>query len=184
MAHSTAAASVIMCAGLAITYLLLPDGGPTVIYRTAAIGAAVAIGLGIVLEAQGVRSLIRTDLLMLVALFGLTLVEFFFPQEVEDLVTAQSAIHGVEALFLGFCGLIIGRNFGPKSRRTVASAGLVQWSPATLFSIYVLVVFFGFLNMLLAVGFDPVELVTSNAQAKILAAMVAGCTRRMDRASR
>jgi oligosaccharide repeat unit polymerase len=160
MARSTGAASVVMCAGLAITYLVLPEGGPVAIYRTAAIGAALAIGLGVFLEAQGVRSLIRTDLLMLVALFGLTLLEFFFPQEaVEHMVTAQSATQGVEALFLGFCGLIIGRNFTPKSRPIAPSAMLVQWSPATLFRVYVVILCLGYLYMLWAVGFDPVELV-------------------------
>ena len=129
MANSTAGTSVIMCAGLAITYLLLPEGGPVAIYRTAAIGAALAIGLGIFLEARGVRSLVRTDLVMIVALFGLTLVEFFFPQkEVEEMVTAQSAIHGVEALFIGFSGLIIGRNFVSRRPPLVSSRGLVQWS--------------------------------------------------------
>jgi oligosaccharide repeat unit polymerase len=160
MSHSTAAASAIMCAGLAITYLLLPEGGPVAIYRTAAIGAALAIGCGIFLETQGVRSLIRTDLLMLAALFGLTLVEFFFPQEaVEQMVTAQSATQGIEALFLGFCGLIIGRNFASKSRPVGASVELVQWNSATLFHVYVVIFCLGYLYMLIAVDFNPVELV-------------------------
>jgi hypothetical protein len=160
MAHSRTAASVVMCAGLATTYLFLPDGGPVAIYRTAAIGAALAIGLGIFLEAQGLRSLIRTDLLMLVALFGLTLVEFFFPQQdLDQEIMARSATHGVEALFIGFCGLIIGRNFGSSSRPAVASAVSVQWRPATLFRIYVVLLFFGYLDMFWAVSFNPVELV-------------------------
>jgi hypothetical protein len=149
-----------MCLGLAATYLFLPDGGPVVIYRTAAIGAAMAIGFGILLEAQGIRSLIRTDLLMLVALFGLTLVEFFFPQkDLEQEIMAQSATHGVEALFIGFCGLIIGRNFGSRSRPAVTSAVSVQWRPATLFRVYVVLLVFGYLDMFWAVNFNPVELV-------------------------
>jgi hypothetical protein len=149
-----------MCLGLAITYLLLPEGGPVAIYRTAAIGAALAIGLGIFLETRGVRSLVRVDFLMLVALFGLTLVEFFFPQEaVETMVTAQSATNGVEALFIGFYGLIIGRNFAPRSRSVGASAALQPWSSATLFRIYVVLLCLGYLYMLAAVGFDPVKLV-------------------------
>jgi oligosaccharide repeat unit polymerase len=159
MTNSTAAASVVMIFGLALTYLFLPDGGSVAIYRTAAIGAALAIGLGMFLEAQRVRSLVRTDLIMIVALFGLTLVEFFFPQEaVEEMVSAQSATHGVEALFLGFCGLIIGRHF-VSQRPVEASAMFVEWSSATLFRIYILLLFFGYINMLWAVGFDPVELV-------------------------
>ncbi len=160
MIHPTAAASVVMIVGLAITYLLLPDGGSVAIYRTAAIGVALAIGVGVFLEAQRVRSLVRTDLLMIVALFGLTLLEFFFPQEaVEQMVSAHSATRGVEALFLGFCGLIIGRHFASRRRPRVASAVWVQWSPTTLFRLYLVLLFVGYLNMLWAVGFDPVELV-------------------------
>ncbi len=160
MIHPTAGASVVMIVGLTITYLLLPDGGSVAIYRTAAIGAALAIGVGVFLEAQKVRSLVRTDLLMIVALFGLTLLEFFFRQEaVEEMVSALSATRGVEALFLGFCGLIIGRHFASRRRPRVASAVWVQWSPTTLFRLYLVLLFVGYLNMLWAVGFDPVELV-------------------------
>ena len=117
MRRSTAAASFVMCAGLAITYLLLPEGGATAIFHFAAIGAALSIGGGVLLELpNGVRSLVRTDLVMIAALFALTLVEFFFPQEGLDYtVSAPSATLGVALLFLGFGGLIIGRNFAPVS---------------------------------------------------------------------
>ena len=160
MMHSTPAASVTMIVGLAITYLLLPDGGSVAIYRTAAIGAALVIATGTLLEAQNVRSLVRTDLLIIIALFGLTLLEFFFPQEaVEELVSAQSATRGVEVLFIGFCGLIIGRHFAPRRRPVVAGAMSLQWSPVTVIRLYIALLFVGYLNMLWAVSFDPIELV-------------------------
>ena len=51
---------------------------------------------------SGVRSLVRTDFVMIAALFALTLVEFFFPQEgLDQLVAASSAIYCAAAL-LGF----------------------------------------------------------------------------------
>ena len=167
MAQSTGTASVLMCAGLVVTYLMLPDEGAVAIYRAAAIGAALAIGFGIFLEVQGVRSLVRTDLLMLIALFGLTLVEFFFPQEaVEQMVTAQNASQGVEVLFLGFCGLIIGRNFASKPRSGQTSAAMVQLSPRDLFRLFVLILCLGYLNMLLSVNFNPFELVREMLQPR------------------
>src|SRR5262245_6619065 len=113
---ATGEASAVMCGGLAITYLLLPDGDPIAIYRTAAIGTGLTICLGLLLEARDVRSLIRVDLFMIVALFGLTLMEFLFPQGVLNQVTSKSALQGVEALFLGFGGIIIGRNITIDSR--------------------------------------------------------------------
>jgi oligosaccharide repeat unit polymerase len=161
MAQSTLTASIIMCAGLATTYMFLPDGGSVAIYRTAAIGAALSIGFGIYLQTHGIRSLMRTDLIMLVALFGLTLVEFFFPQSaIELMIRPQSATQGVEALFLGFCGLIIGRNFITSTRPIVVASTKFEWSPKTIFSVYVGLFFASFLYVLVTVGFNPVELVT------------------------
>jgi hypothetical protein len=161
MTRSIVPSSLVMCAGLVLTYLLLPEGGVLAIYRTAAIGATLALGLGILMEGQhGVRSLVRTDLVMIVGLFGLTLVEFFFPQqEIVYVVGAKSAIQGVEALFIGFSGLIIGRNFASTSHSVTANAPLMQLSPAAVFRIFVASLFLGNLHMLLAVGFDPMELV-------------------------
>jgi hypothetical protein len=162
MNQSTVAASILMCVGLGVTYILLPEQGSVSIYRAAAIGVAITIGLGILMEAQaGIQSLIRADLLMLLALYGLTLVEFFFPQEaVETMITAQSATNGVEALLLGFVGLIVGRNFAPRLHPMAPSHTSVQLSPTNVFLLYLLILMFGYLDMLIAVGFDPGELVT------------------------
>jgi hypothetical protein len=162
MTNTTTIASIVTIFGLAITYILLPEEGSVAIYRTAAIGAASAIGFSMFLEATNVRSLVRTDIIMIVALFGLTLVEFFFPQEVvNESISAESAKRGVEAVFLGFCGLVIGRHLVPRPRRRGGQTALVtvQWSAATLFRVYVLVFLVGYLNMLWAVGFNPIELV-------------------------
>src|SRR5690349_18497755 len=120
MKQTTATSTILMCIGFGITYSILPEQGSVAIYRTAAIGGALAIGLGVLIEVRrGIRGLIRTDLLALVALYGLALVEFFFPQEaIDHMVTAQAATTGVEALFIGFVGLIIGRNLAPAPRPT------------------------------------------------------------------
>src|SRR5262245_59323086 len=138
MIRPTADASVVMILGLAITYLFLPHEGSVAIYRTAAIGAALAIGLGSFLELHSIRSLARVDVVMVVALFGLTLVEFFFPQdEIDAIVSAQSATRGVEALFLGFGGLIIGRHLTSQPRPVVGTVAAMLWSPAMLFRAYI-----------------------------------------------
>src|SRR5262249_38059951 len=94
------------------------------------------------------------------ALYGLTLVEFFFPQEeLNDVLSPEQAIHGVEALFLGFAGLIIGRNFVNGSPRQVASMVIPQLRPSAVFILYVGAFCFSYFYMLLAVDFDPAELI-------------------------
>ena len=151
--------SVAMCAGLALTYLGLPAGGPVAIYRTAAIGVALTLALGIWAEIRSVRSLLRTDFVMFAALFGLTLIEFFFPQDyVAQVVTAESATRGIEALFIGFAGLIIGRHFAVKND-TIVQGPIVSWGPQTLFKVFVGVLCLGFFYMLTTVDFNPVELI-------------------------
>jgi hypothetical protein len=87
-------------------------------------------------------------------------VEFFFPQPLIDkTITAEGAIRGVEALFLGFVGLTVGRNLTPTPRSAAASAMQVHLGPRTVFFLYLAVLCLGYLNMLMAVSFDPVELV-------------------------
>jgi oligosaccharide repeat unit polymerase len=158
---SRSAISFLMCIALLATYLVLPNGQPTSIYFTAAIGVMVSVGGGLFFECRGkLHSLIRTDVLMLVALYGLTLVEFFFPQEeLNDFLGPEQAVHGVEALFLGFAGLIIGRNFVNGSPRQVASMAVVQLRPKAVFVLYVVVFCVSYFYMLLAVDFDPAELI-------------------------
>jgi hypothetical protein len=160
-APSRSTASILVCIALIATYLLLPNDRPTSIYFTAAIGVMLSIGGGLFLESGGkLHSLIRTDVLMLVALYGLTLVEFFFPQEeINDILGPEQAVHGVEALFLGFAGLIIGRNFVNRSPGQVTSLAVVQLRPNAVFILYVGAFCVSYFYMLLAVDFDPVELI-------------------------
>jgi hypothetical protein len=161
MNKNTSSTSILVCIGLLATYLLLPNERPTSIYFTAAIGVMVSVGIGLFLETGGkLHSLIRTDVLMLVALYGLTLVEFFFPQEeINEFLGPEQAMHGVEALFLGFAGLVIGRNFVDHSPRQGASLSIVQLEPSAVFNLYVGAFCFSYFYMLLAVGFDPAELI-------------------------
>jgi len=160
-ALSRSVSSALVCIGLLATYFLLPNDRPTSIYLTAAIGVMVSVGGGLFLETGGkLQLLIRTDALMLVALYGLTLVEFFFPQEeLNDILSPEQAMHGVEALLLGFAGLIIGRNFVDRSLRQGASMTIVQLRPREVFIAYVGVFCVSYFYMLLAVDFDPAELI-------------------------
>ena len=160
-APSKRASSILICISLLATYLLLPNDRATSIYFTAAIGVMVSVGCGLFLESGGeLRSLIRTDVLMLVALYGLTLVEFFFPQEeINDILGSEQARHGVEALFLGFAGLIIGRNFVNRSPRQVVGMGILQLRPNAVFILYAAALCVSYFYMLLAVDFDPAELI-------------------------
>jgi oligosaccharide repeat unit polymerase len=158
---STVSTTILMCAGLGATYLVLPDNSPITIFFTTAIGVMAALGAGLFLESRGdLRTLIRTDVIMLVALYGLTLVEFFFPQElVEEQLDPQTATQGVGALLLGFAGILIGRNFASRSRRVAADTASTHLSRGAIFVLFMVTFFGGYFYMLVAVDFNPVELV-------------------------
>src|SRR5262249_29717158 len=117
--NSRALATTVMLTGLVITGLVLPAGGTVDIFATAAIWVGMTLAISTGIEAiDGVRNLIRVDLLMLWALYGLTLLEFLFPQSnVGAAVAADAATEGTYAVLLGFAGLVIGRHLVPYRSR-------------------------------------------------------------------
>ena len=161
MVGSTVPTTVAMCAGLVATYVVLPDHSPTAIYFATAIGVMAVLGIGLLFEARGqLRTLMRTDVVMLLALYGLTLVEFLFPQEiVESQLDPQSATQSVELLLLGFGGILIGRCFAGRRRHTAAVTGSVQLSSTATFVLFVTTFCVGYLYMFSTVDFDPAKLV-------------------------
>jgi oligosaccharide repeat unit polymerase len=161
MTRSTVPTTVAMCGGLSATYLLLPASSPTEVYFTAAISVMLVLGVGLFFESRGnLRAFIRTDIIMLVALYGLTLVEFYFPQEaVDQVLDRQTATQSVEALLLGFAGILIGRNFVRHFRSVAATTASVQLSRTAIFILFVTTFCAGYLYMLIAVDFSVFELI-------------------------
>src|SRR5262245_32758848 len=107
--NATAIATAQFVIGLGFTYLLLPAEGPGRIFSTAAIGIGVSLLIATGLEGMsGIRSVIRADILMLWVLYGLTFLEFLFPQpSVDNVISTQSAVDGTVAAMLGFSGIAL-----------------------------------------------------------------------------
>ncbi|WP_407185015.1 O-antigen polymerase [Bradyrhizobium centrosematis] len=152
------APTLILVAGLAVTWLVLPSEDAESLFKTAAIGVGLALALSTAMEAvQGVRALIRTDNLMLWVLYGLTLLEFLFPQpDVNAIVSVEAAQRGATAVLLGFSGLAIGRHLVSSRAREAASIDL---KPSHLFVLFLVAFGLGYLHIFLAVNFNPVEMI-------------------------
>lgn len=152
------APTLILVAGLAVTWLALPSEDAESLFRTAAIGVGIALVLSTAMEAlQGVRALIRTDNLMLWVLYGLTLLEFHFPQpDVNAAVSVEAATRGATAVLLGFFGMSVGRHL---VSQTVSSSAPIDLKPAHLFGLFVIAFVLGYLHIFLAVSFNPVEMI-------------------------
>jgi oligosaccharide repeat unit polymerase len=152
--------AVILC-GLALTSIVLPDDSAVSIFTVAAVGVGISLSLATAIEATaGIRSLIRVDVLILWVLYGLTFLEFLFPQpNVDALVSPAAAVNGTDAVLIGFAGLVVGRHLVHRRGRSHELSAFSDLRPAHVFLLFVLVTLLGYLHVFLAVNFDPFEAV-------------------------
>jgi oligosaccharide repeat unit polymerase len=159
VARNSGQSTAVLICGLGLTSIMLPSEGAVAIFAAAAYGVGVSLGLATVMEAiSGVRNLIRVDLLMLWALYGLTLLEFLLPQpDVDSLVSVDAARNGTYAVLLGFAGLGIGRHLIPWRRRHRQDISMGDIRPSDLFLFFVLAAVLGYFHILFSVNFDVFE---------------------------
>jgi len=157
--RATGTSTIVFLVGLALTYLALPSDSAGSVFAGAAIGIGLSLVTATAVEARaGVRELIRVDILTLWALYGLTFLEFLFPQpDVEGIVSPDVATKGVVAAILGFAGIVIGRHFVP-SRHKTSTVFFADVSPRNIFTLFVLAAAVGYLHILLSVNFDVFEM--------------------------
>jgi oligosaccharide repeat unit polymerase len=158
IARNSNAPTLIMIFGLAATWLVLPSDDAESIFKTAAIGVGIALLSATAMESfSGVRALIRTDNLMLWVLYGLTLLEFLFPQpDVNVAVSVEAATRGAGAVLVGFFGLIMGRHLVSKRSSSNVEVNL---TPGHLFGFFLFAFVVGYLPIFIAVDFDPIEMI-------------------------
>jgi oligosaccharide repeat unit polymerase len=163
--RSPAVSTLIIIVGLTLTWLALPSTDSESIFDVAAIGVGVALLIATIVEASaGVRALIRTDNLMLWVFYGLTLLEFLFPQpDVNSSVGVDAATRGTGIVLLAFFGLVVGRHLVSTPANPVAP---VDFQPGHLFGLFVFAFVVGYLHILIAVNFDPIEMITQMARPR------------------
>jgi hypothetical protein len=134
---------------------------PSEMARTAAITSLVGLAISVFLDSQkGLRNLFRADFMCIVSLYSLTLVEFLFPQQDFDtlLDTTQTAT-ALRIVLLGLAGLAIGRHLVAPKPMQSSWLNFGAISSTLLFKVLGGAALLGYLNMLLAVKFNPVALV-------------------------
>jgi hypothetical protein len=162
----TVLATIVLLFGLAVTYLLIPpNASPSAAFAVAAISVGISLLLSLAVEAgAGPKLLFRTDVLLLAALYGLTLFEFLFPQPdfsntpfgYNAVPSNEAAAYGVSLTLLGFAGIVLGRHF--VGRTSPRAPGVSQdLSTRTLFTIFILIAIVGYFHILYAVNFNPLE---------------------------
>jgi oligosaccharide repeat unit polymerase len=154
---TTTATALVLC-GLALTWTALPDDNVVTIFSTAAVGVGLSLLVATGAEAAaGLRNMIRVDLLMLWVLYGLTLLEYLFPQADDNMLATSAAVNGTTAVLLGFAGIAIGRHLVPV-RSSFKAGSFENVQPHSMFLLFILAASVGYLHIFVAVNFDPLEM--------------------------
>lgn len=158
---ATGTATIVLLLGMITTYsLAISENGVNAIFSTAAVGLLASLAFSFLIDSKGkLVRLIRVDLFMLIALYGLTFFEFLFeqPSSVSS-ITVASAQAALLATFAGFAGIALGRHLVP-IRHDLPHPSTLGFSPKIIFQLLLFCTALGYFYMLLSVGFNPVEMV-------------------------
>lgn len=127
-----------------------------------------ALVLALAVEAGGgIRNLLRADILMLVALYGIIFLEFLFQQDsFAGRVSLSGAQTGTTAALIGFAGIAVGRHLPLRFGSSLLRAPMRDLSSDQMIRLFVSVAAAGYLHMLLAVNFDIFELLRQMAMPR------------------
>lgn len=146
--------------GIAMTAVFNAGHMPSEIARYAAYGLLFSLLASVAIDARGgVRNLIRTDLLALLALFYLTLYEFLFPQPFFDTMISLEATHtGLLVLYLGFASVLVGRHVPVPKQPPFARILQTEVPIGKLLGLFWLAAGLGYFYMLACSEWNPVKM--------------------------
>ncbi len=127
--------------------------------------AATTVGIGLCLSllfdsAHGLRNLFRTDILCLIAIYGLTLAEFLFPQPTFiEKVTTEQTVLALNIVLAGMASLAIGRHLISHRPAVSSWMTLTDLSSKSLFRVFLIATLLGYGHKLLSVQFNPFDLI-------------------------
>ncbi|MEM7384235.1 MAG: O-antigen polymerase [Verrucomicrobiota bacterium] len=147
----------VILAGLLITRTLATGETPSDIASTAAKSVGLTFAIACLLDlSHGFRNLMRADLMMLVALYGLLFAEFLFPQASFDLLlNREMLLPALDAVYLGIAGVAVGRHFGARNQGTLSPTLTEPVSPRLLTRFFWLAFVLGYSHQWLSVNFNP-----------------------------
>ncbi len=156
--------TIVLVAGL-ITAAFLGGATPQEIGFRAAVcvGASLLLSLWIEIR-HNPRTLCRTDLVALVALYYLIFFEFLQPGEsLRVVLTASEMRDGVRVSLLGFLGIALGRHLdiGRSVGRSIETMVHREIARPKLLIIFFLCLLIGYFHMLLAVNFNVAKMFDS-----------------------
>src|SRR5262245_45124533 len=149
--------TIVLVTGL-IAAAFLGGTTPQEIGSRAAICVGASLVVSLWLEVRhSPRTLCRTDLVALVALYYLLFFEFLSPGEsLRVVLSASEMSDGVRVALLGFLGIVLGRHLdiGRSMGRAIETAVHREIARPKLLSMFFLCLLIGYFHMLLAVNFN------------------------------
>lgn len=139
---------------------ILPEGNSYDIIHQASLIMGWSLTLSIVAELKrDLKNLMRVDLLMLVALYGLIYSEFLVPQpQVVYVIRPSTMGDCVQVVSVGFLGIALGRHWPILPGLLCRSLGGINLTPRALKNGLLICAAIGYFHMLWAVNFDPLRL--------------------------
>jgi hypothetical protein len=161
-------ATGVALAGISLTAVLAAAPIPSHVARQGAYGVMISLALSVWVEARGgLRNLIRTDLLAILALFYLTLYEFLFPQPFFDTMTSMEATHSALLIvYLAFAGLLLGRHVPVPKKAPLARILQSEVAIGKLLGLFWLAAGLGYFWMLVCSDWNPVRMVDAMLGAR------------------
>ncbi len=138
------------------------------------IAAYMAWGIGLSLIAsiatdlhQGVRNLVRTDVMALCSLYFLTFFEFLTPQTRFDQILAPPSVYaGGTACAWGFAGMAIGRHLTATGKGHFTSLFERPVSTQFIVKLYWFCLVAGYFYIFFSVNFNPIEVISQSMDAR------------------
>ncbi len=142
--------------GLVILAIVNSSQSASGLAHNAAIGVAVSIGAGVLIDARrGLKNLIRADMLALATYYYLTLWEFLFPQPLYDgMVGLAATERALYIVYLAFGGLMLGRHLVRLKRQPFESLMTREAPIWRLLALFWIAVALGYFYMLACSGWD------------------------------
>lgn len=154
--------TLVLLSGLFTTISTANGTKPSDIAAYVAWGVGASLVLSVAVDLQrGIRNLVRTDVMALFALYFLTFFEFLLPQtKFDQLLVPGSVRAGCLACVWGFAGLAVGRHLTFFGHGQFASLFERPVSTSFIIKLYWFCFAVGYFYMLLAVNFNPIEMVS------------------------
>lgn len=160
--------TLVLLAGLFITISTVQGTVSSQIAAYMAWGIGFSLVVSILIDLhQGIRNLVRTDVMALCSLYFLTFFEFLTPQTRFDQILAPPAVFaGGTACVWGFAGIAIGRHLTSTGRAHFASLFERPVSTAFIIKVYWFCLVVGYFYIFLSVNFNPIEVISQCMDAR------------------